>query len=199
MSPDAAKQNKGSGEEAKLPLRNIILDTNVFDLLSNKELEPKFIALLREAVGLGYGIVICDIVLFELLQEASMDKELWIMQQLSDVPSLPLTQEVMFAAAHVASLYKEEGLELKQFAIGDRIIAGTSVMNNALILTKNGRDFPEPFFKELDRRHVDYENGSVQACVYLYFKEPQLDVITKHHSMRTASIQKKAKTPKQKP
>lgn len=183
MTSEPEKPENNSGNQP--PARNIILDTNVFSLLSNANLRPKFLDLLKEVVGLGYGIVICDIVLLELIQEASLEREIQIMNELGGVASLPITQEVIYASAHIASMYKDVGLELKQFSTGDRIIAGTAVMNNALILTLNGRDFPEPFFKELDRKHIDYTNGSTPACVYLYFKEPQFDVIDKHHTIRT--------------
>lgn len=138
--------------------RYIILDTNIISCFSNKDLGNKILDVLREATGLGYGIAISDITLFEVINGAGLDTEVKMNSTLVGVDRFYIKKDILFAAAHLGGLYKSHGYQLDQFGTEDQIIAATAVMRNALVFTKNGRDFPQPMFKEIDRRMIEYKS-----------------------------------------
>ncbi len=162
--------------------RRIILDTNIISRLDGS-LGTRLFEVINEVVALGYGIAISDMTYMELLTGANSKQEKQIGDTLKGVDHYIATTQVFIAAAHMASLYKELH-DLNQFEIGDRIIAGTAALNNAIIFTLNGRHYPVPFFKEIDRRKLEYENKGMPVCSYGYFMEPQIDVINESHHKR---------------
>lgn len=177
--------------------RYIILDTNIISGFSNEDLGSKILEILKEVADYGYGIAISDITYFEILNEASLDKEQKMVSVLNGISRFFVKKDIMIAAAHLGSFYKEHGLSPTQFDPGDKIIASTSVLHNCLILTMNGRDFPQPFFKEIERRMINYQNKDWPVCVPVYFLEPQIDYITKYHSKRIEPVTKKLLTKKE--
>lgn len=164
--------------------RYILLDTNIISGFSNQILGEKILDVLREIHNLGYGIAISDLTYFELLNEASLEKEKKMIGALNGITRCYVKKNVLIAAAHLSSLYKEHGLQMTQFDNGDRIIAATAVLQNWIIFTTNGKDFPQPFFKEIDRRMLDYQSKEWPVCVPSYFMEPQLDYILKCNDNR---------------
>lgn len=173
--------------------RYVILDTCIISCFSNDELGAKLITLLNEVVALGYGIAISDITLFESINGTSVETEIKMEQILQGVERYYIKKDVLFAAAHMGGLYKAHNYQLDQFGIGDQIIAGTSVIRNALVLTKNGRDFPPPMFKELDRRMIEYTSKEYPVCVPVYFMEPQLEYISAHYDKRLEPVRERVK------
>lgn len=164
--------------------RYIILDTNILSSFSNADLGNKIIDILREVVGYGYGIAISDITIYELVNESSFQKELQMTNTFAGISRYFCKRTELTAAARMAAFYKDHGLHMTQFEVGDRIIAGTSVVNNCIIFTLNGRDFPQPFFKEIERRMIDYTSKEYPVCVPAYFMEPQIDYIISCHNKR---------------
>jgi len=162
--------------------RKILLDTNIISRLEGN-LGEKLLVVIGEVIKIGYDIAISDMTYMELLTGVDSKMEEKIANTLRGVDHYLVSTEVLIASAHIASLYKEL-YDLKQFEIGDRIIAGTAAMNNAIIFTLNGRHYPPPFFKEVDRRRLEYENRGMPVCSYGYFMEPQMDVINESHNKR---------------
>jgi predicted nucleic acid-binding protein len=173
--------------------RYILLDTNIISSFSNENLGEKILLILREAVGYGYGIAISDLTYFELLNEASPEKEAKMVSTLNGVTRFYIKRDILIAAAHLGSFYKEHGLSPDQFDPGDKIIASTAVLHNCIIFTLNGRDFPQPFFREIDRRMLDYQNKQWPVCTPSYFLEPQLEYIGQYHQKRIEPFAEKIK------
>ncbi len=171
--------------------RYIILDTCIISCFSNEDLGNKILDILREAVALGYGIAISDITLFEVINGTGLDTEVKMMETLKGVDRFSLKQDVLFAAAHLGGLYKAHDYRLDQFGTADQLIAATSITRNALVFTKNGKDFPQPMFKELDRRMIEYTSKEYPVCVPTYFMEPQIDYIRVHYSKRVEPLKRK--------
>jgi hypothetical protein len=88
---------------------------------------------------------------------------------------------------------------MSQFDVGDRIIGGTAAISNAIVMTLNGRDYPQPFFRELERRMIDYQSKDWPVCVPVYFMEPQLEFIAKLYDQRVADVQPAATPAPQQP
>lgn len=172
--------------------RNILLDTNIVSFIENEEKRERIISILKEAVELGYGIAVSELVYFELLNEASIEKEYTIFTNLDGVPRFSISKKVAIVAGRLGSFYKESGIDPKQIESGDRIMAATSVLNNCVIFTANIRDFPAPFFKEMNRINLECKGkGGYMTHCYLYFIEPDLEYIGKFHKNRKAPYLKK--------
>lgn len=165
--------------------RYIILDTNIISAFSNKSASEKIIEILKNVRGLNYGIAFSDYTLYEILCEATFEKEEIMIEALKGLRHYSVKKENLIAAAHLSSLYKDEGLQMTQINDGDRIIAATAIMTNSIIFTENGRDFPQPFFKELGRETLIYKGkNNNDVCKILYFMDPQLEYINKCHEDR---------------
>lgn len=164
--------------------RYIILDTNIISSFGNPSLGEKLLTVLKEAADLGYGTAISDITILEVINGTSAETESKMMGILEGIDRFSIETDILFAAAHLGGQYKAHELQLDQFGVCDQIIAATSIMRNAIVYTKNPRDFPAPMFKELDRRMLEYTSKEYPVCVPTYFMEPQLDYITAHYESR---------------
>lgn len=173
--------------------RYILLDTNIISNFSSNNLGEKILTILREVVDYGFGIAISDLTYFELLNEASPEKEHKMISTLNGVTRFYIKKDILIAAAHLGSFYKEHDLNPTQFDPGDKIIASTAILHNCIIFTLNGRDFPQPFFKEIDRRMLDYQNKEWPVCIPAYFLEPQLEYIGQYHQKRNEPYIEKIK------
>jgi len=71
---------------------------------------------------------------------------------------IPADAQTLWASGRLGCLYNDEGIEV---GVGDQIIAATAILQNSIIFTCNGRDFPPPFFKELDRKLLTYERLAI--------------------------------------
>ena len=172
------------GQKINKNQRYIILDTNIISSFSNENFGEKILEVLREVVGYGFGIAISDLTYFELLNEASPEKEHKMISALNGVTRFFIKRNILIAAGHLGSFYKEHNLSPDQFNSGDKIIASTAILHNCLIFTLNGRDFPQPFFKEIDRRMLNYHSKEYPVCAPSYFLEPQLQYIDEYHQKR---------------
>lgn len=164
--------------------RYIILDTNIISYFSKIECKEKILEVLRYAVSLGYGLAISDITYFELFNEIPVKKEQEMVSVLANISRIYVKKKILVAAAHLGSFYKEHNLPPEQFSPGDKIIASSAILTNSIIYTANARDFPTPFFKEIERKMIDYQNKEYPVCLPTYFLEPQLDYINKYHEKR---------------
>jgi predicted nucleic acid-binding protein len=168
--------------------RYILLDTNIISRIDI--LGTQLIEIIKELIGYGYGIAISEITIFELFNEVSVKKEVQIMNTLQGLVRFQVRKNTLVAAAHLASMYKDHKLPMDQFETGDRIIAATAVLGNCIIFTLNGRDFPQPFFKEIERRRFEYQSKEWPVCVYSYFMEPQNEYIGQYHQKRIEPVTK---------
>lgn len=174
------------------PLRYILLDTNIFEHLGNPDLAPQIIAILKDSVSQGYGLALSQYSLFELLDTASVENEIKAMSAVQGLKQFKVLQGTLIVAGHLGCLYKEDGLDNnKQPERGDKIIAGTSIINNAVIFTTNGRDFPRPFFKEVSKPLLKYKKtDGREVCIYSYFLEPDFSVIQTKYDSRVGTNSK---------
>lgn len=159
---------------------NIILDTNILkriaDIYSFSEF-AKYITDLERRNGI---FAISDFTLFELFRGATVKVEHEIEPILTVFDKFIVTSEVLLAAARLETLYKMENIQPNDIEEGDKIIAGTALLNGCLILTSNGRDFPWPFFKEIERNLIEYKDKNKRTkyiCVTLI--QPDYDILTR--------------------
>lgn len=178
MQDSKPKSNKFS--------RYILLDTNIFEHLGNSDLYPQIISILQDSISQGYGLSLSQYSIFELLDTASIENEIRAMNAIGGLKQFKISQSILIASGHLGCLYNEDGLENnKQPERGDKIIAGTSLINNTLIFTTNGRDFPRPFFKEISKPILKYKKSDGrEVYVVSYFLEPDIEVIQNKYNSR---------------
>lgn len=177
------------------PLRYILLDTNIFEHLGNPDLYPQIISILKDSVSQGYGLALSQYSIFELLDTASVENEIKAMNAVQGLKQFKVLQSVLIASGHLGCLYNEDGLENnKQPERGDKVIGGTSLINNTVIFTTNGRDFPRPFFKELSKPILKYKKSDGRdVYVISYFLEPDIEVVQSKYQSRIATQKGEAK------
>lgn len=197
MPPEEKASEKSTGNESA-ELRNIILDTNILSRLGPSgigQLITDFLQGLLVATP-GWGLAISDVSVFEILNEIPADKEGEASKLLAGFAHYAVDQNILLAAAQLGCVYKRHFIELKiqekMPEPGDKIIASTSFVGNALVCTANTRDFPSPFFKEIARQILQYESGGVITFMPIYFLEPQRELISAYHNNRhSKTFQKK--------
>jgi len=177
---------KNSTSNTSRPLRYILLDTNIFTNLNNKQLNEQITFLLQDAVSKGYGLGISQLSIFELLDSASLQNEIKAFSIISGLKQFKILQGVLITAGHLGCLYSEDGIDYQKHPqIGDKIIAATAIVNNAVILTFNGRHFPTPFFKIISTNALKYkQDGGRESYQVCYFLEPDIDIIKKKYDSR---------------
>ncbi len=179
-----AQQNK--------PLRYIILDTCIFQHFANESLAVQMLGILQDAKTKGYGLALSQYSLIELVDNASIENESKRMAAIKGIKHFKVKQSVLLIAGHLGCLYKEDGMEEKQQPErGDKIIGATAFLYESLIYTTNGRDYPQPFFKEIARQTFLYKTDSGRdASVVGYFIEPDKETIINKYANRTIKEKK---------
>ena len=179
------------------PLRYILLDTNIFEHLGNTDLYPQIINILKDAVSKGYGLALSQFSILELLDTATVTNETRAMNAISGIKQFKVNQGVLIASGHMGCLYNEDGLSNnKQPEKGDKIIAATAIIRNALIFTTNGRDFPRPFFREISKPLLKYSKSDQDVYIVSYFLEPDFDIIQTKYDSRISNRPDSTKTEK---
>lgn len=136
------------------PLQFIILDTNIIQYSGNMPTSPEFLKYLSDLMKRGFGLAISDISIYEILRGATTSQEEKIFRTLGIFNTYYISQQVIIASARLYTLYRDEKIQVANIDDGDLIIAATSVLTGSLILTRNRRDFPFPFFEEAEIRTI---------------------------------------------
>lgn len=166
------------------PARYILLDSDIFNHLGNTDLYPQIIFLLRDALSKGYGLSMSIFTLLELIDTATVENEMKAMSATTGIKRFKINQTVLVAAGHLGCMYKENKVQ-KEPEKGDKIIAATSLLNNTIIFTTNGRDYPRPFFKEMSKPLLKYhKSDGREVYIVSYFLEPDFEVIAAKHQER---------------
>lgn len=174
------------------PSRYILLDSDIFNHLGNADLFPQIIYLLRDALAKGYGISMSLYTLLELIDTASIENEVKAVIATQGVKRFKINQTILITAGHLGCMYKEDNVT-KEPDKGDKIIAATAVLNNSVIFTTNGRDYPRPFFREISKPVLKYKKSDGrEVCLISYFLEPDFDIISTKHQERVDEHQRKS-------
>lgn len=133
----------------------MILDTNILIYLFNKSKIDKILKIIKELYS-DYEISISNYTHYEIISWGSKEV-LILVKALTLFKNIHVDQEVLI----FAGLMKCLGIKNN----GDSIIAATSFLNNAFILTANHRDFPEPYFEETKFWPVDYKTDKNRTTI----------------------------------
>jgi predicted nucleic acid-binding protein len=155
----------------------LLLDTNIIEYLDKDGFKEKIQEILRTSVQEGLEIALSEYTFFEFLDGANVKKEYGLNRLVGNFNIFGVDRNVLAAAAHLGTYYKDHDDELKKIGPGDKIIGATAILNQCILLTANGRDFPEPFFKEVNRILIEYELKKQPKALYVYFKDYEFDYL----------------------
>lgn len=139
------------------------------------------------------------ITLFELIDRSNIKNELQVANDLESVKMFNVSVRVIRIAARLGCFYKDEGIEDNQISTADKLIAGTASLTGSVICTTNQRDYPSPFFREIDtlRKTFEYKtkNNGI-GYLTIYFLIPDNQLILKYYKNRIKSIKPKKRKKK---
>ncbi len=173
-------------ENKTQPKQNIILDSNIIQYSADRNASLVFVPYLSELLQRGFGFAISDITIYELLKGANVKNEAEMLRILNIFQRYYLTDNVLIASGQLETIYKIEGIEQKQIEDGDKFIGATAILTGSLILTANSRDFPSPYFHELERKPLIYiEKRNRSKCILASILSPDIVMINRRFSERT--------------
>ena len=165
--------------------RPLIVDTNILQHLGNIELGTQIIDRLRLALSKNYIISYSEYSILEMVDCASVEKEQKRLNAIDWLIPYPVDKQTLIVAGHLGGLLQEDGLsEKQQPEKGDKIIGATSIIQNAIIYTTNGKDFPQPYFKEYSRHMLIFTKDKTQVCIMAYIIEPDRIAIRDRYNYR---------------
>lgn len=167
------------------PKQRIILDTNIFSYMSDKEAGIHVIMYLLDFLERGFGFAYSEITLYELLRGNTQKKEQEMLQLLSPYFKYYLSENVILAAAQLDNIMKIEKIDANSVDHGDKFIAATAILTGSLIMTANARDFPWPLFHEVETKPIIFKSKKKSSkCYMLALISPDFDLIDRHFKER---------------
>jgi predicted nucleic acid-binding protein len=165
--------------------RNVVLDTNIWSYFFDY---PFVEGIVEELVRNKNNIIIPTVVRYELLKTKGLTPEQC--ETLNDLTkhtfeSIPLCKEIVDNALCIwdADVKTGNGTKKNTAKDIDRFIGATAFYSNAVLITANQRDFPMPYFDDLDLLHQTYEcanEGHKQIKVInIHILEPNVEELTK--------------------
>lgn len=161
----------------KLPQRYFVIDSCILEYLLRKEMIDPILQQLDMWRGNYLEIGISEITYAELLDGAYRDKELKVIELIEKLYSFSISKSVLKTAGKLGSIYKQEFGAEKGISIGDKIIAATSIIHGAPIVTANIKDFPQPFFRVIKNKNIIYRKDSSDRMIYIAVLYPNYDYI----------------------
>lgn len=170
-------------ESTAPPAPIFLLDNNVIQAFLSKDTAPKLQELLEQVDEIGAVLAVSDIVLYESQKSIVFDpvKSGEIFSFIDQYITRYLVDDnVLIQAARVHEIYGSHE-NTKNYRAGisteDIIIATTSMLLGAYVLTTDCNDFPAPFFKEVSRDVIYYEVKDRRKYKVIYVLQPDQQVI----------------------
>lgn len=136
---------------------------------STKSKSDGVLSFLKSLAEEGFDLVISEFTIYENLQGLWGKKATEAGEILKNYESKEVSRKVLIMASLFLSLYREERIE--NISDGDKIIAATAVLEDGLILTRNHKDFPSPFFINTKYSPIAYQtNHHSQTLDYIIYK-----------------------------
>lgn len=168
-----SEENKN---KTQLPVY-VLLDTNILQYLNNPVLAKELLTYLEEIKKTGFEFAISDFSIFESLAGIPKQKETQLTNTLQAMPRFAVIDNVLLVAAQLTTVYRMEKAEFESIAVGDKIIAATSLLNGSLILTANSNDFPRPIFSETHKKLIFYKEKSKDRMISIYLLSPDFEFV----------------------
>lgn len=157
----------------------VLIDTCVIqDTGSSNHSKSEVVSnLLKELSKNDFRLAISEFTIYENLQGLWGKRAIAAKQILSAYETKEVSEGVLLLASQLQGLYHEEGFDNIQD--GDKIIAATTVLENGLVLTRNHKDFPHPFFQTEKSFPLAYKMGHYSVTIDLALYKPDIALIAR--------------------
>ncbi len=156
----------------------IILDSNIIQYTAQPKSADAFNAYIADLVSRGFEYAISTITIYELLKGANKRTKEKVVKLLRQFTKFELPENVLQTAAELESVYKIDEIQPKEIDDADKIIGATALLSYGLILTANARDFPAPYFKEIERKFITFEEKRERTkTIVVYILRPEAAII----------------------
>ena len=156
----------------------IIVDSNVIQYTAQPKLADAFNAYIADLVERGFDFAISTITIYELLKGANKKTKEKMVKLLHQFTKFELPENVLETAAELETVYKLENIQPKEIEDADEMIGATALLSYGLILTANARDFPDPYFKEIERKFITFEEKRERTkIIVVYLLKPEAEII----------------------
>ena len=162
----------------------VLLDTNIIQYSASKASATSFIDFLIEIHKIGLSLAVSEYSRFELIRGAKVSTEKELLETFEKFKFYSISTEVLYASARIETLYRMEKIMCEKISDGDKIIAATSILLNAPIITANGRDFPWPYFKEINRTPIVYSEKNISKVILVSTFQPDINYIVQRFQER---------------
>ena len=158
--------------------QTIILDTNIFSYIGDKDVGIHIISYLIDLLNRGFGFAYSNITIYELLRGTTEKKETEMLNILNPYFRYYLSENVILAAAQLDNIMKAEKIDANSIDHGDKFIAATAILTGSLIMTANARDFPWPLFHEAESKPIVFQYKSKKTrCYMVSLIRPDYDLV----------------------
>lgn len=172
-------------QQNNLPKQKILLDTNIFSDLQDKSIQFPLTLYLLDLIKRGFEFALSGITIYELMRGLSAENEKRMLEFISPYFRYFITDEVLVTSAQLDNLMKMEDIKVNSVDHGDKIISATAILTGSLILTANARDFPWPFFHEVEYNPLMYKDHNKKTrCHMLSLLTPDFVLIKKRFKER---------------
>lgn len=178
-SNNTRSQKDDGAQEAPI----FLLDTNAIQSFLGKQTRPLLEPLLQEVSETGGILAVSDIVLYEVLKAIvfNPDKVRPVAHFIDNsLTRYPVDDTVLVAAARVHEIYGSEQATKKHrstFSTEDIIIGTTAMLVGGYIMTSDCNDYPAPFFKEVNRQVLFYDDGDRRRHLIMHLLQPDQEVV----------------------
>ncbi len=188
-----ANPKKQGDESAQATSPIILIDNSMIQHFLSKEYGKQLEPILKDLEEIGATLAVSQIVVYEALKAIVFNDDKFT--QVSKffeqyILRFPVDEGVLVECARVHEIYgmdKNTKSHRDSFSTEDIIIATTSMMRGAYIMTCDVNDFPMPFFKENNRQYVYYEQKGRRKHLIIYLLEPDPEAITAALNMLSPS------------
>lgn len=145
--------------------KTIVIDSCVLIYAGEERYHNKFSNLLKTFSDDGNTLIISTFSRFEVLKNIREEKTTkYYIELLDSLDNISVDGEVLVCAAQLSRLYNQ-GKQSSPHSVendqkdraGDLIIGSTTILQRALLLTANKKDFPLGFWKIMDREYAVYD------------------------------------------
>lgn len=174
MTEDSSEQNGSS---------LVLLDNNIIQFTLNKDVSPFVQKIYRELEKIGARLGISQIVVYESLKAIIFNEKKFneVKNFLENsLTRYPIDEEVLVQAARVHELYgcDDSSKSIRSgISTEDIIIATTSMLLGAYVMTCDANDFPAPYFKEVYREFVYFKSGGRRKHLVVYIFQPDSEAV----------------------
>jgi len=155
----------------------LLLDSCIVEYWLDKYLNPAVYEFLSKKSELGTVLAVSEISYMELIDGAYKEKIERVRKLLEKYIRFEVSQRVLSGAALLSSIYSLQNAKTNGASMEDKIIAMTSLVHRAQIVTANVADFPYPFFVQVESENILFRKKNKDQYLSIAVLKPNVEII----------------------